>query len=171
MPNNTAMHSLIDKYFILQQKLDARITELSNLHESYMVCKKGCSSCCMNFGMLPIEYYAIQHALGVHAFPQVSHDDSCKFLKNGMCSIYAHRPFICRTQGLPIIHYNSHINAWNLLVCELNFVDVDDNFFQQHRCLDMDVFNEKLSELNSVFILEHPELCIDASKLIDVNEL
>lgn len=163
--------SVFEAYFTLQQKLDARITELSNLHESYMVCKKGCSSCCMNFGILPIEYYAIQQALGVHTSPQVAHADSCKFLKNGICSIYAHRPFICRTQGLPIIHYNTHKNAWNLLVCELNFVDVDDNFFQQHRCIDMDAYNGELSELNRSFLLEHPELSFDALRLIDVNEL
>ncbi|MCL2328135.1 MAG: YkgJ family cysteine cluster protein [Bacteroidetes bacterium] len=52
-----------NQYFALIEKLNTRIEELQNSQTEHIVCKKGCAACCMNFGILPIEYYAISQAI------------------------------------------------------------------------------------------------------------
>lgn len=46
----------------------------------------------------------------------------CTFLDEARnCRVYAHRPLICRTQGMPLLYQDRE----GLVVCELNFTSLE----------------------------------------------
>jgi Fe-S-cluster containining protein len=77
-----------------------------------ITCHAGCSDCCRRFTVTGIEAEVIRE--GLAALPAARRDelaaraatpatDVCPALDaDGRCAIYAHRPVICRTHGLPI---------------------------------------------------------------------
>jgi uncharacterized protein len=75
------------------------------LHAAQLQCRKGCSSCCVD-GLTVFEVEA-EHIRRRHAeflatgAPHA--EGACAFLdEGGACRIYAERPYVCRTQGLPL---------------------------------------------------------------------
>lgn len=96
-----------------------------------------------------------------------SPSNPCVFLdKEGGCSIYLHRPFICRTHGLPLLYpiivYNeegrqrkSEEPQRQLFYCELNFQRVKDEdmerVFNPESVLHMEEWNQQLVLINEVF--------------------
>lgn len=158
-------------YFNLRSRLDINIQSLEALHSSHMKCTKACSHCCMNFGVLPIEAYAIAQVIqGKTAKPVADeHTDNCRFLQDSLCSIYSNRPFICRTQGLPIVYLIDE--QYELSACNINFTTCNDSFFTQENCLFMDSYNSELYRLNIDFIEKNPHLQLQEQSLISVNEI
>ncbi|CAN5699716.1 hypothetical protein BH09MYX1_BH09MYX1_53940 [soil metagenome] len=74
------------------------------LHAPRLHCARGCSSCCLDeLTVFEVEAEPIRrlHAeLLAHGVPHVG---GCAFLDDaGGCRIYAERPYVCRTQGLPL---------------------------------------------------------------------
>lgn len=77
-----------------------------------ITCHAGCSDCCRRFSVTGLEAGVIRE--GLTALPDARRDelaarahdattDVCPALdEDGRCAIYAHRPVICRTHGLPI---------------------------------------------------------------------
>jgi Fe-S-cluster containining protein len=67
-------------------------------------CGKGCSACCHNPAIISeLEAMAVAESIGATAAtPRRIFDAGagvpCAFLKGGVCSIYAHRPVVCRVQ-------------------------------------------------------------------------
>jgi hypothetical protein len=75
------------------------------LHEARTHCQKGCSSCCVDdlkVFEVEAEHIRRHHAeLLRDATPHA--EGACAFLdEEGACRIYAERPYVCRTQGLPL---------------------------------------------------------------------
>ncbi len=155
-----------EQYWQLIKKLDARIEELENIQQKHINCKKRCAACCMNFGIVPIEFFAISQAIGKHKIKNPQ-SENCKFLQNNECSIYKHRPIICRTQGLANVYFNEENDVWELSLCEQNFTSVADDFFTEEQCLNMSEINETLAEINREFLKANQA----KQTLIDVNEL
>ena len=88
------------------RKIYNLMTDLGSVAEPYVACAKGCSSCCkMNVTISQIEANLIGEKTGIKV-NQLSnsknHDSGefigipCMFLKDGSCSIYDDRPFVCR---------------------------------------------------------------------------
>ncbi|MDR1761319.1 MAG: YkgJ family cysteine cluster protein [Bacteroidales bacterium] len=159
-----------EQYTALIEKLDVRIDELQNSQIKHIHCKKGCAACCMNFGILPVEYYVISQAIAEQNI-HVENDKQCKFLNNNVCTIYAHRPIICRTQGLANVYFNEETGMWELSLCEQNFTDISDDFFTEEQCLNMGEINEMLATINRDFLDANKETLSNLPALIDVNEL
>jgi Fe-S-cluster containining protein len=77
-----------------------------------ITCHAGCADCCRRFTVTGIEAEVIRE--GLATLPPARRDelatraadaatDVCPALDpDGRCAIYAHRPVICRTHGLPI---------------------------------------------------------------------
>lgn len=88
------------------RKIYNLMTYLGNIAEPYVACKKGCSSCCkMNVTISQIEANLIGEKTGKRVnqlSKSINHNSdefigiSCMFLKDGLCSIYDNRPFVCR---------------------------------------------------------------------------
>jgi Fe-S-cluster containining protein len=85
--------------------VDAAARRLESVHAERLQCRKGCSSCCVDgISVFEVESENIRtrHAeLLENGVPHA--EGACAFLdEEGACRIYADRPYVCRTQGLPL---------------------------------------------------------------------
>jgi uncharacterized protein len=89
----------------LHSGVDREARRLHVLHAPRLQCRLGCTSCCVD-GLTVFDAEA-DHIRRRHAdllargVPQPP--GACAFLgEEGACRIYADRPYVCRTQGLPL---------------------------------------------------------------------
>ncbi len=146
-----------EQYKLLVEEIDKNSKKLEKQHSKNMVCRRGCDMCCMDYNIFPIEFYSILHNLKQNGLPietsVAEKENSCIFLKNHVCTIYAQRPVICRTHGLPLLFMNED-SEWELSVCELNFTEYNFERFNLENTFPQDKFNSKLFMLNKSFIAE-----------------
>jgi len=74
-------------------------------HGQRLHCRSGCNDCCTDgLTVFAVEAAVIEHhhrQLLAHGTPHP--EGACAFLDDaGACRIYAQRPYVCRTQGLPL---------------------------------------------------------------------
>ena len=98
--------------------MDAFGARVTAQHAAAFACQPGCSSCCyQHLSVLPVEFARLAAAVGaldeearealaarLQDVPGRGRDDPrCPLLDDeGACRVYAARPLICRTHGLPI---------------------------------------------------------------------
>jgi hypothetical protein len=84
---------------------DQAVAELAARHGARLQCRRGCHDCCVDdIAVLAIEAGLIrrQHA-HLLASGEPHPEGGCAFLDpGGACRIYAHRPLVCRSEGLPL---------------------------------------------------------------------
>jgi uncharacterized protein len=168
----------VELYRELRRKTDMRAKELEMLHGSHLTCRRGCSQCCVNLTVFPVEFHAILEELR-HLVPavemQLYSKATCALLAQGLCTIYASRPMICRTHGLPVAFLNMEGEEPEMSVsfCPLNFIDADEDLlsFGESNVIDIDELNMELYRANLQFLQEHPELGFEPSDRIDLREL
>ncbi len=147
-----------DRYTALREKLDAKILELEARHRKFLQCRKACHSCCQpHLSVFPVEAEAIQNFLqssperaAIEALEQENPFASqrCSFLKaDGSCSIYAVRPLICRSHGLPL-SFRDEAERSQRDVCPLNFSDVNLDSLPGEGLLNLDLINALLTLIN-----------------------
>lgn len=86
------------------EKLERLYSFMDDLYafiSRFIPCRKGCNHCChiaVSISSLEAEY--IGSTLGIRQTPNLDRKDffgtPCPFLKEGVCSIYKYRPFVCR---------------------------------------------------------------------------
>ena len=89
----------------LHERIDARAGELTLRHAQRLRCERGCNACCVDdLTVFPIEAERIRTSHEGLLWNEAPHPPgACAFLGNtGECRIYADRPYVCRTQGLPL---------------------------------------------------------------------
>lgn len=89
----------------LYKEIDAQTDYLEKANQDRLHCRKGCFSCCVeDISVFEVEAEYIRHHH--HAFLEKEEPGSvgsCAFLSpKGGCRIYENRPYVCRTQGLPL---------------------------------------------------------------------
>jgi Fe-S-cluster containining protein len=96
-------------------------------------CRAGCAACCTLQGVLPVE--AASLALAFRALPATdaealhtrlntaADEDRCPLLTDERCPLYAARPIICRTHGLPLLVEDQHGRRVDR--CPRNFTGLD----------------------------------------------
>jgi len=119
--------------------IDELTVPLEKLHRERLQCKRGCADCCVDdITVYEVEADRIrrQHAALLESgMPHAP--GACAFLDGeGACRIYEDRPYVCRTQGLPL-RWAAEDEAGGVVerrdICELNvsesqpLVDVDPN--------------------------------------------
>ena len=160
---------IIEDYREFLEDVDREAARLSELYAKYMVCRKGCSECCTDLSLLPLEWYALKGQTGSDNPPRPDGgDERCSLLNTDeACSFYPFRPLICRTHGLPLLYLieeydpeghrvDSSEPEWQISWCDLNFTDVDEEsmeeIFEPEDVLNMEEWNLKLAALNSEFL-------------------
>lgn len=168
------MNSAKEGYLKLRDKVDALSEKLEKMHRPHLACKMGCDLCCMDYSIFPIEFYSIAHRLEQQKvkikLPSVTRQDNCVFLKDHVCAIYAERPIICRTHGLPLLYVNEE-EEWELSACELNFTEFDMEDFTNENTFPQDIFNSELFMLNKEFIKKFEDEKYNEFDLIPVRNL
>ncbi len=161
----------LEKYRALRKKIDKLCSRLEKIHSDHMVCKAGCTECCMDFSLFPVEYYSILNEIADSeiVINTKAKKESCLFLSDGLCSIYNSRPIICRTHGLPLLFMGEE--EWQMSVCELNFTGEDIPEFSESNTFPQDRFNSELFMLNREFVCQHKELGLVETELLSLREL
>ncbi|QIA08317.1 YkgJ family cysteine cluster protein [Draconibacterium halophilum] len=161
-------------YKTLQNDIDELSGKLERQHKKHMKCKAGCDLCCMDYSIFPVEFYSIVKALQKRKNkPNINtknDESSCIFLNDHKCEIYAERPIICRTHGLPLLYMNED-NGWELSACELNFTEFDMEDFAEENTFPQDKFNSKLFLLNKEFITKSKSTNYSEFDLIPIKEI
>lgn len=89
----------------LHEMIDQMAEPLHVVHQARLQCKRGCSGCCVDdLTVFEIEAHRIrtEHASLLEAGAPAP-AGGCAFLDDeGACRIYHARPYVCRTQGLPL---------------------------------------------------------------------
>jgi hypothetical protein len=101
---------LLDRYRELAAKVDAFFARVAERHASDLRCAAGCDSCCrQRLTVTTVEADAVAElvrALPAEARARLgrdAHPDRCAALDDdGRCQIYAARPLVCRSHGVPI---------------------------------------------------------------------
>jgi len=167
-------------YYELRKVTDVNSARLTKIHGGHITCKKGCSSCCVNLSVFPVEFEAIKKEMAIDGFDPSSivfdENATCGFLKDDLCQIYKYRPVICRTHGLPIVFLNDDNPSEifkEVSFCELNF-----NNFNEYDDDDDDgglIFNDEntldIDELNTAFFKINQQFCKDPQKRIQLKDL
>jgi Fe-S-cluster containining protein len=164
----------IHEYHQLLAALDAEIVHIAKMHAGAISCGPGCASCCRPFSVLAIEAACVREAvatLDTASREQLDRnlaegDACCPLLIDDLCAIYAARPVICRTQGLPLAYVDEEREAIEVSACGLNFPD--DHGFAPEDLLFMDQFNTRLAELNRTWCRKRN---LDPTKRIPLREL
>ncbi len=118
---------MIESFLTLRTRIDRFAASIRARYGEQISCKPGCLDCCQaGLTLITVEAVAIGKALGASdervllqaGQPSFSEEGMCSFLDNeGLCSIYTHRPIICRTHGYPLKYEEQE----NISVCDKNF--------------------------------------------------
>ena len=89
----------------LHAEVDGRVAELEERYGGRLQCGRGCSGCCVDgITVFAVEAERIRRRHGdLLAKGEPHPPGACAFLDGeGSCRVYADRPYVCRTQGLPL---------------------------------------------------------------------
>jgi hypothetical protein len=90
---------------LLHEAVEREATALARKHGSRLRCTRGCHDCCVDgLTVFEVEADAIRAAFPELLTTGTPHaEGACALLDaEGACRIYAVRPYVCRTQGLPL---------------------------------------------------------------------
>jgi Fe-S-cluster containining protein len=99
------LNDALEELRAFHDDVDASVQELAEAHGERLQCKRGCAECCIDgVTVFEVEAERIRREhpeLLLQGRPHPS--GACAFLdEEGACRIYASRPYVCRTQGLPL---------------------------------------------------------------------
>ncbi|MGZ3460898.1 MAG: YkgJ family cysteine cluster protein, partial [Archangium sp.] len=120
-----------ERYQELVAKVDAFFTRVQSRYGSAMQCKAGCTACCqVRLSVTALEAQVIREGLATlpdEERARLAHrarhgaPGSCPALEaDGRCALYAWRPLVCRSHGVPIRHREPE-GASSVSACEKNF--------------------------------------------------
>ncbi|MEC8425266.1 MAG: YkgJ family cysteine cluster protein [Myxococcota bacterium] len=110
----------------LHDAVDRRAGPIASAHAGRLACGRGCSSCCQDdLTVYEVEALRIEAEFSdLLATSMAAPRGACAFLDDtGACRIYAARPYVCRTQGLPL-RWLEEAEDWEFTerrdICHLN---------------------------------------------------
>jgi len=110
----------------LHREVDDRVAGLTAALPGTLVCQRGCVDCCVDdMTVFSVESDLIRHHHHRFLATATAHPvGACAFLgADGGCRIYRQRPYVCRTQGLPL-RWQTENDAGRIVemrdICPLN---------------------------------------------------
>lgn len=159
------MSDVLDNYRQLLERVDALCHGIEGALHEHITCSEGCSSCCTAITLFPVEAAALKAALDALPVDEASAilqhvaghagDERCPLLSNHRCLLYAARPIICRTHGLPILYLED--DEQRVDCCPLNLEQCES--LPGTAVIDLDRLNALLVAVNALFLsqAEAPE--------------
>lgn len=155
--------TLLDNYRQLTARVDALCGGIESALGTEITCSEGCSSCCTAITIFPVEAAALQDALESLPEQEVASirrhvadntsGECCPLLSNNRCLLYASRPVICRTHGLPITYTED--NQQKSDCCPLNLTET--KTVSGADTIDLDKLNSLLVAVNSHYLAQSGE--------------
>jgi Fe-S-cluster containining protein len=106
---------------LLHAAVDELAAGVARAHGPRLRCGRGCSGCCVDdLTVFEVEAARIRAAFPeLLAFEGAGPPGACAMLDaQGACRIYAARPYVCRTQGLPLRWLEGEVERRD--ICALN---------------------------------------------------
>lgn len=117
------MNEKLDQLAALHARIDEAASRLAAVHRERMVCRRGCIGCCSDeLTVFEVEAERIRRFAPELLASGTPHPQGrCAFLAaDGACRVYEVRPYVCRTQGLPLRWLDDELEAELRDICELN---------------------------------------------------
>ncbi|MBN2468576.1 MAG: YkgJ family cysteine cluster protein [Deltaproteobacteria bacterium] len=139
----------------LYLEVDRRVMELSVAHAGRLQCRRGCKGCCVDeLTVFGIEAENIRRHHGDLLKDGAPHKKgACAFLdENGLCRIYQNRPYVCRTQGLPLRWIDVLADGTPVEmrdICPLNEGEKSVESLPADLCWSIGPFEERLARLQA----------------------
>lgn len=131
----------------LYAEVDAVAGEIASHHAERMQCRRGCHDCCVD--ELTVFAVEAEHLTARHGavFASAPRDEgACALLDaDGACRVYADRPYVCRTQGLPLRWEDDGAEYRD--ICPLNEPGPDLVQLPSERCFTLGPYEGRLAEL------------------------
>lgn len=169
------MSHLLDNYKLLTARVDALCKGIEAALGEQITCSAGCSSCCTSITLFPVEAAALREAL--ESLPEVeaeairkhvtrrANGERCPLLSHHRCLLYAARPIICRTHGLPIIYTENRQRKSDC--CPHNLADSES--LSGTSVVDLDKLNPLLVAVNGLY-LSQAGIC-DSPERLTIAEI
>lgn len=149
-------------YLSLLDRVDQLCGEITARFAGQISCKAGCSSCCRHLSLFAVE--AANLVTAVRKLPAEIKatlagridwpaDGSCPLLLDDCCTVYAERPVICRTHGLPLLAEIDGVRAVDC--CPENFSGAGS--LPGSAVINLETLNSALVAINSLFLAKNSE--------------
>lgn len=99
------MKQILTELQKFHSEIDEKVLRLEKIHSERINCKAGCASCCVDeLTVFEVEAENIkQNYSELLSTAAPAEKGKCAFLdEEDKCRVYNHRPYVCRTQGLPL---------------------------------------------------------------------
>jgi Fe-S-cluster containining protein len=166
------MSNAYEQYQRLKARVDAFGQAIRQRYPTQITCHAGCDGCCyQQFTVFPVEAHHLAQA--VIALPpeaqqrllaRLRQDDPwriidpstpCVLLEHGCCSLYEHRPLICRIHGFPVASTMiERPDGGQRDCCPLNFTDLHLQDVVPQAIYNLDLVNQTLAAINHLFVQE-----------------
>ena len=166
--------ALLANYQTLVARVDELCRQIGEGWGAQIVCRQGCDSCCRHLNLFPVEAAALSAAL--RALPPIkvaelqararsaALDDPCPLLVEGSCQLYAARPLICRTHGLPLLIKGT--DGPRVDYCAQNFAGVAS--LPAAAVIDLERLNSALVAINQLYLRDSQGDAMPASERIAI---
>ena len=166
------MPNAYEQYQRLVARVDAFGQAICQRYPMQVTCHAGCDGCCyQQFTVFPIEAHHLAQAIMVlapearqHLLARLQQIDPwhvidtpqpCALLEHGRCSLYDHRPLICRIHGFPVSSTMiERPDGGQRDCCPLNFADVPLQDIMPQAIYNLDLVNQTLAAINHLFVQE-----------------
>jgi hypothetical protein len=166
------MSDAYEQYQRLVARVDAFGQAVSQRYPTQITCHAGCDGCCyQQLTVFPVEAYHLAQAVAAlplevrqRLLARLQQADPwrvvetpmpCVLLEHGRCSLYSHRPLICRSHGLPIASTMiERPDGGQRDCCPLNFTDVPLSDIVPQAVYNLDLVNHTLAAINYLFVQE-----------------
>ena len=173
MKDTMLPETLFAGYRVLLERLDAFSARIQVHYGDQMRCRRGCAGCCQHLSLSSVEGAFIRQAL--HALPQREQEellhhaahsgkDVCPLLREDICLLYAARPVICRTHGLPLLYQTE--DGPQVSCCPHNLAAFSSKSLPGTDVLNMEVVNATLAAIDAVFERDCPQEVVGGRRLL-----
>jgi uncharacterized protein len=167
------MSNAYEQYQRLKTRVDAFGQAIRERYATQITCHAGCDGCCyQQFTVFPVEAHHLAQAVTALApeaqrrlLARLRQDDPwriidtaapCVLLEHGCCSLYEHRPLICRIHGFPVASAMiERPDGGQRDCCPLNFTDLPLQEIVPQAIYNLDLVNQTLAAINHLFMQEH----------------
>lgn len=152
--------ALLSNYLQLSARVGDLCGQIEERCREHLSCHEGCDSCCRHLSLFWVEAVALAWALKqadpaaaaeIRRQAQFSTSNGpCPLLVGGRCLLYAARPLICRTHGLPLLLERD--GERRIDYCPLNFQQA--TTLPPGALINLETLNSTLTAINALFVKE-----------------
>ena len=140
----------------LYQKVAAHAERIGSAYPDKLACRAGCAGCCAtDRTVVDVEFARLRAAvdrLPAGARARLGKGRGCTMLVDDRCAVYADRPLICRSHGLPVAPGEEDGPPRD--TCPLNFTDGSLALIPDGDVLSLPTVNTILGAVNMLFCRE-----------------